>query len=702
MQLDRPVGLALVLGYILVTQTLFHAQVLPNSMSGPGQRISRWEIWERSLGPSYPDNPNLAIAALQRLGQPTDLADRWFPLVLAFSVVAVAVCLGDLLRSVGLRRVPVTGVDRWLVAYGLGMVAISLLTQAFGLAGFLSRFLVIGIGAGIIMGWAFGLVRRPRGPVVRDVEDGERMPLMAKGLVLLVLLPFAALSLLAALLPTTDYDALAYHLLAPKEYWQNGRIEFLPHNVYATFPFVSEMFSLLGMVLADDWFLGGLAGQGVLWTYGPATTVAVGRLTGRAFGARAGWLAAVIYGTTPWVYRLGSIPYAEGTLVFYTVLAIEVANRRGERGWPLLAGIFSGGAYGAKYPGLLMAVVPAGLAASLGRPMEVPRRAGLFLAGLVLAAGLWLGRNIAWTGNPVYPLLYGQLGGVGWSEAKADRFDRAHQPGERTVAAAGTSLVDILVGSDWQTGLIVTFLPFAFVGPKRRVALALLALVAYQFLVYFLLTHRIDRFWLPIEPFLSALAGAGAWFLAQCGPGRLGTPLVALLLAANAGYNLVYCTTGLCGSPNYTTRLLTERDVNIVRFWPAVALANDRAFVKHDETVLFVGFAGVYDSAPKARYNTVFDDNLLELLVRESPASENLKATDEIRAALATAGIDFIIVDWNWIERYRSPGNYGFTDFIKPALFEDLIRRDLIQRVGLPPSVSRDGRLELFRIVPGG
>lgn len=701
MRLNRVVGLALVLGCFLVTQTLFHAQVLPNSGSEPEERISRWEIWERIGGPSYPDNPNLVMAALERFHQPANLADRGLPLAIAAGIVAIAVCLGDLLLTVGLKRVPLSGLDRWLVAYGLGMLATALLAQILGLTGLLSRSLVVTIGVAILVTLVWVRWRQPREPVVRDVYEPERMPLVAKGLILLMLLPFAALSLLAALLPTTDYDALAYHLLAPKEYWLAGRIEFLPHNVYATFPFFSEMFSLLGMVLAADWFLGGLAGQGVLWTFGPATMVAVGRLTCRAFGARAGWLAAVIYGTTPWVYRLSSIPYAEGALVFYAVMAIEVGSRRGEGGWPLLAGLFSGGAFGAKYPGLLMTAVPAGLAASLGRPPEIPKRAGLFLAGLSLAAGLWVGRNVAWTGNPVYPLLYDQLGGAGWSEVKAERFDRAHRPGEWTLAAAGASLADILVRSDWQTGLIVTLLPFAFVGPRWRGALALLALVAYQFLVYFLLTHRIDRFWLPIEPFLCALAGAGAMAVARSGPRGLGTLLIALLIGANAGYNLIYCTTGLCGSPNYTARLVEERDANLARFWPAVALANDRAFVKPDETVLFVGFAGVYDSVPKARYNTVFDDNLLELLVRESPPSENLKATDEIRTALATAGIDVIIVDWSWIERYRSPGNYGFTDFIQPALFEELMRRGLIERVGLPPNVSRDGRLELFRVVPG-
>src|SRR5262249_42161099 len=53
--------------------------------------------------------------------------------------------------------------------------------------------------------------------------------------------------LLGALSPQSDFDVLAYHLNGPKEWFQAGRIEFLPHNVYTSFPFLTEMLLLSGM-----------------------------------------------------------------------------------------------------------------------------------------------------------------------------------------------------------------------------------------------------------------------------------------------------------------------------------------------------------------------------------------------------------------------------------------------------------------------
>ena len=66
---------------------------------------------------------------------------------------------------------------------------------------------------------------------------------------------------LGAMLPTIDFDALEYHLQGPKEYFQAGRIAFLPHNVYTSMPFGVEMLHLLGMEVLGDWWWGGLVGQ---------------------------------------------------------------------------------------------------------------------------------------------------------------------------------------------------------------------------------------------------------------------------------------------------------------------------------------------------------------------------------------------------------------------------------------------------------
>jgi hypothetical protein len=55
--------------------------------------------------------------------------------------------------------------------------------------------------------------------------------------------PFLLLMLFGAMTPSIDFDVKEYHLQGPKEFFQAGRIGFLEHNVYTSFPFLTEMLS---------------------------------------------------------------------------------------------------------------------------------------------------------------------------------------------------------------------------------------------------------------------------------------------------------------------------------------------------------------------------------------------------------------------------------------------------------------------------
>ena len=101
--------------------------------------------------------------------------------------------------------------------------------------------------------------------------------------------------LLGAMLPAIDFDVLEYHLQGPKEYFQAGRIAFLPHNVYTSMPFGVEMLHLVGMEVLGDWWWGGLVGQLLVALYAPAAAVLIAAATARVATRRAAWLAAVIY-----------------------------------------------------------------------------------------------------------------------------------------------------------------------------------------------------------------------------------------------------------------------------------------------------------------------------------------------------------------------------------------------------------------------
>jgi hypothetical protein len=147
------------------------------------------------------------------------------PLVLAAALIAAgAIGLGDrvvvALRLAGRLRIG----ERLALDYGLGAALLGVVTLIAGRLGWLNPWLFrIGLGVLAASGflsagpWRAGRPRLPRG--------------LAAWLPWLVIAPFLLAISLGAMLPTIDFDVLEYHLQGPKEYYQAGRIAFLPHNV---------------------------------------------------------------------------------------------------------------------------------------------------------------------------------------------------------------------------------------------------------------------------------------------------------------------------------------------------------------------------------------------------------------------------------------------------------------------------------------
>jgi hypothetical protein len=550
-------------------------------------------------------------------------------------------------------------------------------------------------------------------------------------LVLVVVTPFLLAMLLGAMLPPVDFDVKEYHLEGPKEYFQAGRITFLPHNVYTSFPFLTEMLSLLAMVLKDDWFRGALAGKAVLMCFAPLTALGF-CAAGRFLRPQVGWLAALVYLTTPWVYRISIIAYVEGGLSFYllaTLLAVLTMARllwRNEApptGGYVLAGLLAGSAMACKYPAVLSVALPMGLAMTIaailfhaapGRAkLSAGRRAaGWFTTGALVTFGPWAVKNWIQTGNPVYPFLYSLFGGADWSPALDAKFHAGHAlPTEmlRTPTAwfpdLWKHLTDVALLSDWQSALIFGFAPLSLLafmwrrGSRDEPAtcanrtLQLLWFYAiWLFLTWWALTHRIDRFWVPMLPVLALLAGIGLdalWRrldeltqLIRWPPATtISRAAVAVLVSIAVLFNLAFVTTPLGG---YNAWLL---DLNLARqeaTTPSIRILNK--YLPEGARVLLVGEAQVFDAEFDHVYNTVFDRSIFEDWFAESTGADGqfeIRPTAEIRRTLRDAGITHVFVNWAEILRYRAPGSYGYTDFALPGTFHRLVGMELLQPIAL-------------------
>ena len=507
--------------------------------------------------------------------------------------------------------------------------------------------------------------------------------------------------LLGAMLPPLDFDVREYHSQAPKEFYQQGRITFLPHNVYANMPLGSEMLSLAGMIVGRDWWIGALVGKTLIALFAPLAALAL-VVAGRRFVTpTAGVIAALVYISTPWIARVSMHGLVEGVLAFYLFAALLAvlswqdrrAAGRCDNRFLWLAGFLAGAAVSTKYPAVLFCVLPltawivyrsvATVVEGTPRPAlwNLVRPPLAFLLFVALGCGLWLAKNAYFTGNPVYPLLYDVFGGQTRTAEANDQWTRAHDPPNFRASDLAARAADATLKSDWLSPLLMPLAALGVLFGRRRMAWWLAAYFGYVFVTWWSFTHRIDRFWIPILPVVALLAGMGATWTATR---WWRIPFVALL-GLGLVSNFLMITSPLVGDNRYLADLDLLR-VEAYRIDPWHLYLNEHA----DDVsgVLLVGDAQPFDLEVPVTYNTVFDEAVFEQLARG-------RTPVEVRQALRDRNISHVYVNWNEVARYRSPGNYGITKFIAPDVFDRLVDSGVLARV--PP--IEEGANELYRVL---
>ena len=708
------VGIAWMVAFLAV----FFAQELPNN------HVERLDLAAHvpfalldAIDP--PATPGSPRRGLMYLGQRFSL---W---AVAALIAAGAWGLGAVL----LRLINISGLDRWERLYFslmLGFCGVSLITLGVGYLGWLSPALFV---SGFAVLFAIGVGVSWRAPsdtftASTTIADGLCPPTAAtlrNAWWLWAALPFLIAMLLGSATPPTDFDVKEYHLCGPKEWFLAGRIDFLPHNVYTSFPFLTEMLLLAGMVVTGDWYWGGVAGQCVLMLFAPLTALGLWNAGRRWWSPTVGSFAALVYLSTPWVYRFSIIAYSEGGLAAYVFAGFYVGHLVADLVYPFerhptqelrtklanrpifLAGLMTGAAMAAKYTGLLMAVKPVALWVTsvsmrravqmtralrwTGRRSEIPwgwpfriigTTQALFLGGALLAVGPWLVKNQFETGNPVYPLAFSKFGGRGLDAQWAEQWAHAHGRKwlDSVTAEArdlAVKLFDVAAVNDWQSPLMFALLPLAFYWRSDRRRLTSLCVYStWIFLVWWTMTHHIDRFWLPLLPFTALLAGCGAvWAERVWSRWLTGAVIVGCCV-----FNFAFCVTGLGGYNAGLTDLNYARDFAARLTSPEVAWLNDRyksGELPLDAKVLCVGEAELFDAEFPYYYNTVFNRSLLEEWCAPRSGEEaavGIRDPEEIRATFAQYGVTHVLVNWSEVLRYRT--TYGYSEYVHPARFAAL------------------------------
>lgn len=648
------------------------------------------------------------------------------PIVTVASVVhLVAFCAGWLgLRALRLGS-SLSRLEVIVFSSGVGLNLLSLFTLVVGLVGglrfpglfYFSSFAVVAAA-----GWQFVRnARRSHTTAVpdhclagdkgagdkeaRETDAGDKF--VRWGWIMAV--PFVAVMLAGSMLPPWEFDVREYHLQVPKEWYQAGRITFLPHNVYGNMPLGAETLAVFAMALMPGelaWWWGALVGKTIMASFSGLTALALFAAGRRFFSARTGLMAAVIYLGIPWVVHVSQAGLNEGVVGFYLFTALyafliwrqEEPPRHRQR--QMLAGFLAGATAACKYTGVVFAVIPLAACTLLTPPRRDWRRTGIFLLAAAAACGLWYGKNWVLTGNPVYPMVFG---GKTRTTEKMAQWERAHRvpPDERGAQFSMSQAAEAVARIGWRSELLSPLLwPLAIMAAWQRRGRKTICFVAgalaLLFLMWWMTTHRIDRFWVPLLPMAAMLAGAGAtWSEA-----KIWRVTCVVFIASGLLASFVFLMSPVRVDPSlgddrrYLLSLESLREDRPEepdmpsRVNPVHRYLN--GLDDKDAKVLLVGDAQPFDLEIPVVYSTCFDECLFETMMRGRSRQERL-------AALNSLGITHVYFHWPDIDRYRSPGNYGFSDFVT----RDLVHRQLVAEQQLLRPVLRGADAafgELFEV----
>lgn len=626
-------------------------------------------------------------------------------------------------------------------ALGLGVLAISTLT--LGLAGWLnhvSAWTLVTVGLALALGHAIRKRGRAEtragdvpGAAPGTADRPQRPPpsIPMRCLFILPLLPPLTVGLLAACVPpgvlwegeAGGYDVLEYHLQSPREYFDAGRIHFLPHNVYASFPQQMEMLYLLQMHLLGDAHAAAIPAQLLHLACGALAVLAVG------CWVPDGWpriAATLLAGSAPWLAYVGALAYVENGVLFFAAVAAgllgelmneqghgmgeaalpPVGGRAGGRPAPgepaqaglrraLAAGACAGLAGGCKYTALVLVTAALPLVFALVCARGWRQRVAqltVIAVGATITAGPWLARNVAFTGNPVYPFAFDVFGGEAWSAPQAEQWTRGHTlpPEDSSLPGRARIALRELFGElslnpprlrPAYFGPILVLLGAAAAGRRSRPDVRLpAAWGVMMLLVWAGATHMPGRFAVPLIIPLAMLAGSlftptPQPLGAPCGS-RAAAPVKVVRPAAPAGLSrssalrtLAACfvlagslwngvTIGqLWRSHDRRLQQRTGGQVGLADLLGMTSGIRDAHYLNQTTPpqayVWIVGDAAVFYVTRRIHYTVVFSrDPWLEFAAAGGgPAG----CVDWLR----TQGVTHVLFSWSEIERLRR--TYGFS-----------------------------------------
>jgi hypothetical protein len=348
--------------------------------------------------------------------------------------------------------------------------------------------------------------------VVRRISRSSYQVLCGSKLERILVLLAAFVLLLegfAAMAPLAGSDALHYHFTAPLLTLRSG---FHP-NFFLSHSFLtgqSHLLILAGLALGSSQLA-----MGFLFLGGVLAAAAAACIARRWTSRQWSWMVAFVFLLTPVVFWQISLAGAPDLwMAFFVSVGALVISRSQDFPFDshaILAGALAGAAAGTKYTGYIW-------------ESRSFRRASLFLLG-ALAAGAWpYARNLAWTGDPVFPFLMRWISpektnSYALASYLADTGAGVHISFWQLLKFPFFAGIDSLHSGFWQFlgPLVLAFAPLLVLvvrnSPSWRTALTIWVLSTLGIGG----SSGMTRFLLPVLPIALAAALAGVACLASVG-----------------------------------------------------------------------------------------------------------------------------------------------------------------------------------------
>lgn len=583
--------------------------------------------------------------------------------------------------------------DRLVLGAGLGIGLLSLIVLGLGVAGWMNR--PVAIGLVVILGLS-GTVRLLTEldiegftkPTREDVERPQTTPSAERigpwGLIGPFIGLFLAIAIAGAALPPgilwaeegNGYDVLEYHLAAPSEWHEAGRITFLDHNVYSNMPMAGAMLSLLMMTLHGDPIEAAFMATFVNVVLA-LLLVAVAWRAGSLFSRSAGLAASVVMATCPWIAYLSAVAFVEigmlamGMCSLVAIIHAEREDRSAWR-WLLVAGWLAGLSCGFKYTAVVMIAIPMGGLALFYRKPWSERVKGLviFAAATLVTFSPWLIRSVAHTGNPVFPLAYSVFGADErcWDAELDARWRAAHGAlGAGDLEAPTPTRLIQRTLADFRLGPVIVLLAFAGAFMRRdRWSIGLAGVLVWQVLIWAFATHQLARFAVVL---LVPLTVMSSWLFAR--PPRRWIPRVAVVvIIAGATWQLYRLGTLYYHHvPENSPDAYGRTNWFETGQWPGTGHFGAINGLDDASYVMLVGEARGFYLRRAFEYATVFNRHPL------AEAAGRLRDAERVMEWLRDRGTTHVLVHWSEMKRLR--GSYGFYPEIDADLFGRLEKAGL-------------------------